>query len=95
MKVILSTATVLLMCAVGLLVSATDEKVAKGRYERIKVHGKTLEGNLEGDSLDRDVFVYLPPSYAKERNRRYPVVYFLAHFRNLRRRPHESCEGAI
>lgn len=45
--------------------------------ERIKVHGKSLEGNLEGDSADRDVLVYLPPSYAKDPHRRYPVVYAL------------------
>lgn len=53
------------------------EKDLKGKLERIKVHGKSLEGNLEGDSPDRDVFVYLPPSYDRERNRRYPVVYTL------------------
>jgi S-formylglutathione hydrolase FrmB len=45
--------------------------------ERIKVHGTALEGNLEGDAVDRDVFVFLPPSYAKEKSRRYPVVYAL------------------
>jgi enterochelin esterase-like enzyme len=45
--------------------------------EHIKVHGKSLEGNLEGDSPDRDVTVYLPPSYATDRSRRYPVVYLL------------------
>ena len=50
---------------------------AKGAIEKIKVHGKALEGNLEGDSPDRDVFVYLPPSYASESRRRYPVVYLL------------------
>ncbi len=49
----------------------------KGSWEKIKVHGKSLEGNLEGDSADRDVFVYLPPSYATSPDRRYPVVYFL------------------
>jgi S-formylglutathione hydrolase len=49
----------------------------KGTVETIKVHGKALEGNLEGDSPDRDVFVYLPPSYATDKNRHYPVVYFL------------------
>ncbi|HEY7389044.1 MAG TPA: alpha/beta fold hydrolase [Bryobacteraceae bacterium] len=49
----------------------------KGTVEKIKVHGKSLEGNLEGDSPDRDVFVYLPPSYNQQANRRYPVVYFL------------------
>src|SRR4051812_40618975 len=45
--------------------------------ERITIHGKALEGNLEGDAVDRPAFVYLPPSYAKERTRRYPVVYAL------------------
>jgi len=49
----------------------------KGSWEKIKVHGKSLEGNLEGDSPDRDVFVYLPPTYPTSLNRRYPVVYFL------------------
>jgi S-formylglutathione hydrolase len=48
-----------------------------GKIEKIKVHGKSLEGNLEGDDADRDVAVYLPPSYSRERNRRYPVVYLL------------------
>jgi hypothetical protein len=40
------------------------EKSLKGKLERITVHGSSLDGNLEGDSADRDVFVYLPPSYA-------------------------------
>ena len=45
--------------------------------ERIKIHGAALEGNLEGDAVDRDVIVYLPPSYAKDKKRRYPVIYAL------------------
>jgi S-formylglutathione hydrolase FrmB len=45
--------------------------------ERIKVHGAALEGNLEGNAVDRDVLVFLPPSYARETSRRYPVVYAL------------------
>jgi enterochelin esterase-like enzyme len=45
--------------------------------ERVKVHGASLEGNLEGDAVDRDVLVFLPPSYGKEPGRRYPVVYAL------------------
>ena len=39
--------------------------------------GKSLEGNLMGESSSPDVSIYLPPSYAKERSRRYPVVYLL------------------
>src|SRR5215470_7682686 len=53
------------------------ERDLKGKLERIKVHGKSLEGNLEGDSPDREVFVYLPPSYQTQTSRRYPVVYML------------------
>jgi len=49
----------------------------KVTVEHIKVHGAALEGNLEGDNADRDVLVFLPPSYAKEPGRRYPVVYAL------------------
>ena len=45
--------------------------------ERIKVHGRALEGNLEGNDPDREIWVALPPSYARESNRRYPVVYVL------------------
>jgi enterochelin esterase-like enzyme len=45
--------------------------------EHIKVHGVALEGNLEGNSADRDVLVYLPPSYAEKKKLRYPVVYAL------------------
>jgi enterochelin esterase-like enzyme len=49
----------------------------KGTLERHTVHGRALEGNLEGDSPDRPVVVYLPPSYATDTTRRYPVLYFL------------------
>jgi enterochelin esterase-like enzyme len=45
--------------------------------ERIKIHGTALEGNLEGNVVDREVLVFLPPSYAKQKSRRYPVVYAL------------------
>ncbi|HET8696669.1 MAG TPA: alpha/beta hydrolase-fold protein, partial [Gammaproteobacteria bacterium] len=47
------------------------------KVERIKIHGAALEGNLEGNAVDRDALVLLPPSYGSDRNRRYPVVYGL------------------
>lgn len=47
------------------------------RVERIQVHGASLERNLEGNAADREVIVFLPPGYAKEKSRRYPVVYAL------------------
>jgi enterochelin esterase-like enzyme len=45
--------------------------------ERIKIHGQSLEGNLEGDAVDREAFVFLPPGYNQNRTHRYPVVYAL------------------
>ena len=45
--------------------------------EHIKVHGASLEGNLEGDAVDRDVIVFLPPGYEKDKHHRYPVLYAL------------------
>lgn len=45
--------------------------------ERIRVHSPSIEGNLDGESADRDVIVVLPPSYNHNPHRRYPVVYAL------------------
>ena len=45
--------------------------------QTIIVHSKALEGNLEGESPDRKVIVYLPPDYDKNPHKRYPVVYAL------------------
>jgi len=75
-------ASVLASCALTLPVRAqvgteVPPPIAGARpvtLERIQVHGAALEGNLERNAVDRDVLVFLPPGYAKERKRRYPVV---------------------
>jgi S-formylglutathione hydrolase len=51
--------------------------VLKGKLERVKVHGKSLEGNLMGETSSPEVSIYLPPGYVTDRNRRFPVVYLL------------------
>ncbi|MGH9446595.1 MAG: alpha/beta hydrolase-fold protein, partial [Terriglobia bacterium] len=48
--------------------------------EHIKIHGEALEGNLEGEAVDHVAIVFLPPSYKKDKHRRYPVVYALHGF---------------
>lgn len=66
------------MAALVLLATARDAAAENlGRYERIRVPGPSLEGNLEGDDPVRDVSVYLPPGYSEDTDRRYPVVYLL------------------
>jgi len=47
-----------------------------GTVVQAKVHGAALEGNLLGDSAERNVTIYLPPGYATS-SKRYPVVYLL------------------
>ena len=64
----------LALAGIACLHAQTTGADKAGTVEKIKVHGTSLEGNLEGDSADRDVFLYLPPSYASQPNRRYPVA---------------------
>ena len=62
-------------------ISAPDAIVPDGiTVEAISVHGAGLEGNLEGNSAEREVMVVLPPSYASSPTRHYPVVYYLHGF---------------
>ena len=52
--------------ASGLLFSRAQTP-AKGTLQRIKVHGESLVGNLEGDSPDRNV-LYLSASWLRNRS---------------------------
>src|SRR5262249_3562757 len=70
----------ILLFATTVGAQVTPVPARRGTLERVKVHGRSLEGNLEGDSPDRDVSVYLPPSYSKDKRRRYPVLYLLHGF---------------
>ena len=51
--------------------------LAQGTMQQVKVFGPSLKGNLEGENPERDVFVYLPPSYSKATDKHYPVIYIL------------------
>lgn len=61
----------------ALACAAPFAALAQGTVEQMTVHGKSLVGNLIGDSPDRNVSVYLPQSYAANKRQRYPVIYFL------------------
>ena len=43
----------------------------------VRLHGVSLEKTVTGESADRSVSIYLPPSYDTSPNKRYPVVYLL------------------
>jgi enterochelin esterase-like enzyme len=63
--------------ALSLALHAQTTPARGGTVDIVKVHGVSLEGNLEGDSPDRQVSVYLPLSYRTDAARRYPVIYLL------------------
>lgn len=47
-----------------------------GTVERVRFRGAALEDNALGDPVERELIVYLPPSYAQGK-RRYPVLIVL------------------
>lgn len=61
--------------AIALLVAPHAR--AQGRIVVDTLHARGLEGNRAGDPSAREVYTYLPPSYATERTRRFPVLYLL------------------
>jgi S-formylglutathione hydrolase FrmB len=48
-----------------------------GRIVEDTIPARSLAGNLLGDSDRQPAFVYLPPGYDDEQDRRYPVLYLL------------------
>src|SRR5438046_2818621 len=77
MKAIFSSALVIALASASLAQVKTEvPPVVAGAkpfaVERVKIHGAALEGNLEGDAVDRDAIVFLPPTYATQKARRYP-----------------------
>lgn len=49
----------------------------EGKLIREIVHGKSLENTVTKENPDRNVSIYLPPSYELSPKKRYPVVYLL------------------
>ena len=70
-------AGILTAAAAGIVLAKEDGPAKKGAVQHIKVHGKALEGNLEGETADPDVTIYLPPDYETNKKARYPVIYLL------------------
>jgi enterochelin esterase-like enzyme len=51
-----------------------------GKLEDVRVHVASIKRNLLGDSPDKRVLIYLPPSYDGAKNKRYPTLYILHGF---------------
>lgn len=62
------------LCLILTTISATAQE---GRIVRETVYSPSLEGNLFGDSPDRQVTIYLPPGYDNSPDMAYPVVCLL------------------
>jgi S-formylglutathione hydrolase FrmB len=60
--------------------AALSAQAPASRLVHDTVHSAALEGNKYGDSPNRSLLIYLPPSYASNTTKRYPVVYLLHGF---------------
>jgi S-formylglutathione hydrolase FrmB len=83
MKALIATALLALVAAPAAAqnITAPPPPIPAGiTVEEIQVPGPSLVGNLEGNDTNRQVMVVLPPSYASNPNKRYPVVYYLHGF---------------
>jgi enterochelin esterase-like enzyme len=52
----------------------------QGRLEELVIRSRALTDNPLGDPAERPVWVYLPPGYGEEPDRRYPSVYVIQGF---------------
>jgi S-formylglutathione hydrolase FrmB len=51
-----------------------------GRVDELEIDSEVLRGNVLGDPHVRPVWVYVPPGYDDDPNRRYPSVYVIQGF---------------
>lgn len=70
----------LVLLLLSLCIGAVCVPSAQGRIVIETLHSKALQGNRIGDTVDRKITIYLPPSYERDSARRYPVVYLLHGF---------------
>ena len=70
-------ATTLLLTGLLVYYGGTLLETGEGTLVYETIWSRSLEANLIGDGAARNVLIYLPPGYATETARRYPVIYFL------------------
>jgi enterochelin esterase-like enzyme len=72
-NIFVSMISCVLFCTYGQASDASQ----KGKIDKIRITAESLKNNIIGESIEREVLVYLPPSYAHNPKKRYPVVYVL------------------
>ncbi len=87
MRRLLSVFLRLLLCSLFVPALAT----AQGRILVDTIRSKAIAGNSLGDTPNREVFVYTPPSYDRSPNKRFPVLYLLHGFTS---HPREWLDGS-
>ena len=72
-----ATRTLFTVCLLALISFPATARDDAGTVVEVFVHGHALEGNLDGNPVERSVFVYLPPGYEENTSKHYPVAYLL------------------
>lgn len=65
------------LSAASLAISVPAVAQEEARIALTTFHSPSVEGNLEGNDANRQVYVVTPPGYDENPDRRYPVVYYL------------------
>jgi S-formylglutathione hydrolase len=68
------------LAGLSMAVGLHAQSASAGRLVHDTVHSAALEANKYGDTPNRSVLVYLPPSYQSNAGKRYPVIYLLHGF---------------
>lgn len=71
---------VFLLISIVFTASVPVAALAQGRIVVVTLHSRALQSNRIGDTPNRAITVYLPPSYGRDTAKRYPVVYLLHGF---------------
>jgi S-formylglutathione hydrolase len=67
----------LLACLILGVAVCQSAGAQSGTVTHVQVPAPSLNGNLVGTPTSQAAVIYLPPSYASSRDRRYPVLYLL------------------
>lgn len=68
---------IVLALVILILVGCNTNQSKRGTWELFDIPAPSLENSLVESDPDKTIGVYLPPSYAVEKDKHYPVVYFL------------------
>jgi enterochelin esterase-like enzyme len=76
-KKIMKKLSVIIIAYIAFQFSGFNANAQSGVVVADSLYGKSLAKNISGEKITRHLLIYLPPSYAKNPGKHYPVIYLL------------------